>query len=46
MLGTEVFNEATVTLNWPLAAALSMLLLVLFSSVIFLYQRALRSLEA
>jgi len=46
VLGTEVFNEATVTLNWPLAAALSMLLLVLFSSVIVLYQRALRSLEA
>lgn len=46
VLGTEVFNEATVTLNWPLAAALSVLLLVLFSSVILLYQRALRSLEA
>jgi putative spermidine/putrescine transport system permease protein len=46
VLGTEVFSEATVTLNWPLAAALSMLLLVLFSSVIILYQRALRALEA
>lgn len=46
VLGTEVFQEATVTLNWPLAAALSMLLLVLFSSVIVLYQRALRRLEA
>jgi len=45
VLGTEVFNEATVTLNWPLAAALSMLLLVLFSSVIVLYQRALRALD-
>jgi len=46
VLGTEVFSEATVTLNWPLAAALSMLLLALFSSVIILYQRALRALEA
>jgi len=46
VLGTEVYNEATVTLNWPLAAALSVLLLVLFSSVIVIYQRALRALEA
>ncbi|QCI99718.1 ABC transporter permease [Agrobacterium larrymoorei] len=46
VLGTEVFNEATVTLNWPLAAALSVLLLLLFSSIIVIYQRALRSLEA
>lgn len=45
VLGTEVFQEATVTLNWPLAAALSVLLLVLFSTVIVLYQRALRRLE-
>lgn len=45
VLGTEVFQEATVTLNWPLAAALSVLLLLLFSSVIVLYQRALRSME-
>jgi putative spermidine/putrescine transport system permease protein len=46
VLGTEVFQEATVTLNWPLAAALAMLLLVLFSSVIVIYRRALRALEA
>lgn len=45
VLGTEVFSEATVTLNWPLAAALAMVLLVLFSTVIVLYQRALKSLE-
>ncbi len=45
VLGTEVFNEATVTLNWPLAAALSVMLLLLFSSIILLYQRALRALE-
>lgn len=46
VLGTEVFQEATVTLNWPLAAALAVLLLVLFSSVIVIYRRALRALEA
>jgi len=46
VLGTEVFQEATVTLNWPLAAALAVMLLVLFSSVIVVYRRALRALEA
>jgi putative spermidine/putrescine transport system permease protein len=46
VLGTEVFQEATVTLNWPLAAALAVMLLVLFSSVIVIYRRALRALEA
>jgi putative spermidine/putrescine transport system permease protein len=46
VLGTEIYNEATVTLNWSLAAALSVVLLVLFSSVIILYQRALRNLES
>jgi putative spermidine/putrescine transport system permease protein len=45
VIGTEVYNEATVTLNWPLAAALSVLLLVLFGSVIVIYQRAMRALE-
>lgn len=46
VLATEVFSEATITLNWPLAAALAMILLLLFSSVIILYQRALRAMEA
>ena len=46
VLGTEIFSEATVTLNWPLAAALAVLLLILFSSVIVLYRRALAALEA
>lgn len=45
VLGTEIFSEATVTLNWPLAAALSFILLFLFGSIIVFYQRALRSLE-
>ncbi len=45
VIGTEVYNEATVTLNWPLAAALSVLLLILFGSVIVIYQRAMRALE-
>jgi putative spermidine/putrescine transport system permease protein len=41
VLATEIFGEATVTLNWSLAATLSMVLLVLFSIVIVLYQRVL-----
>ncbi|WP_126975016.1 ABC transporter permease [Frigidibacter oleivorans] len=45
VLGTEIYSEATVTLNWPLAAALAMILLGIFSTVIVLYQRALRGLE-
>lgn len=45
VLGTEIYSEATVTLNWPLAAALAMVLLVLFSSVIVIYQRVLRRIE-
>jgi len=43
VLATEIYDEATVTLNWPLAATLSVLLLVLFGGVISLYQKVLRS---
>jgi putative spermidine/putrescine transport system permease protein len=39
VFGTEIYNEATVTLNWPLAATLAMLLLALFAAAIFLYGR-------
>ena len=46
VLGTEVYDEATVNLNWPLAAALSVILLTLFGGIILLYQRALRALES
>jgi hypothetical protein len=37
VFGTEILNEATVTLNWPLAAALSMLLLVTFALIMAVY---------
>ena len=39
VFGTEIFNESTVTLNWPLAAALSMLLLAAFAVAMGLYSR-------
>jgi putative spermidine/putrescine transport system permease protein len=43
VLATEIYSEATVTLNWPLAATLSVLLLVLFGGVISLYQKIIAS---
>lgn len=45
VLGTEVYNEATVTLNWPLAAALSVVLMLVFGGIVVLYQRAIGALE-
>lgn len=45
VLATEIYNQATQTLNWPLAAALSVMLLVMFGAVIACYQRAVRALE-
>lgn len=45
VLATEVFTQAKQTLNWPLAAALSVILLVMFSFLISLYLRAVRRFE-
>ncbi|MEU6609233.1 ABC transporter permease [Streptomyces shenzhenensis] len=45
VLATEIYDEAITSLNWPVAAVLSVLLLVLFGIVIVLYQRAQRALE-
>ena len=39
VLGTEIYNESTVTLNWSLAAVLSVLLLVLFAVIMAVYSR-------
>jgi len=46
VLSTEIFTATTVTLDWPFAGALSIILLVLFGMVIFLYQRVLQRVEA
>lgn len=42
LLATEIYDQAIVTLNWPLAAALSMIVLVVFGFSLVLYGRALR----
>ena len=43
LLATEIYDQAIVTLNWPLAASLSMIVLVLFGVALVIYTRALRA---
>lgn len=43
LLATEIYDQAIVTLNWPLAATLSILILVIFGGALVLYNRALRA---
>lgn len=45
ILATEVYSEATQTLNWPLASALSVILLVLFGAIVVVYQRLIKRFE-
>jgi putative spermidine/putrescine transport system permease protein len=45
VLATEVYDDATVSLNWPQAAVLSVFILVLFAVVGLIYQRASRLLS-
>lgn len=42
VLATEIYDQTTGLLNWPFAAALSMILLVLFGTVIGIYSAAIR----
>jgi putative spermidine/putrescine transport system permease protein len=42
LLATEIYDQAIVTLNWPLAAALSMLVLAVFGLAMVLYGRLSR----
>ncbi|MCW1842603.1 ABC transporter permease [Prosthecomicrobium hirschii] len=43
LLATEVYDQAIVTLDWPLAATLSMIVLVVFGIAIAVYGRLVRS---
>lgn len=45
LMATEIYDQATYTLNWPFAAAISFILLILFVGVIVGYGRVLRSIE-
>ncbi|WP_229426541.1 ABC transporter permease [Microvirga alba] len=45
LLATEIYDQAIVTLNWPLAATLSILVLVIFGAALAVYARVLRVIE-
>jgi putative spermidine/putrescine transport system permease protein len=42
LLATEIYDQAMVTLNWPLAAALSIVILAMFGLALVLYGRLVR----
>lgn len=46
VLATEIYDQTTGLLNWPFAAALSMVLLVLFGAVIAIYSAVMRKMGA
>ncbi|GGF47431.1 polyamine ABC transporter permease [Azorhizobium oxalatiphilum] len=43
LLATEIYDQAMVTLNWPLASTLAIMILIVFGGALFLYLRALRA---
>ncbi|BDA83652.1 polyamine ABC transporter permease [Aureimonas sp. SA4125] len=43
LLATEIYDQAIVTLNWPLAATLSMIVLAIFGTALVVYSRLLRT---
>ena len=45
LLATEIYDQAIVTLNWPLAAALSLVTLVVFGCALVAYGRIVRRVE-
>lgn len=45
LLATEIYDQAIVTLNWPAAGTLSILVLAIFGAALVVYTRALRSLD-
>lgn len=45
LLATEIYDQAIVTLNWPGAATLSILVLVIFGAALVVYTRAVNRLN-
>lgn len=45
LLATEIYDQAIVTLNWPLAATLSVLVLIIFGAALAIYSRILRAID-
>jgi putative spermidine/putrescine transport system permease protein len=43
LLATEIYDQAIVTLNWPVAAALSLVVLVIFGFALLLYGKLARA---
>ena len=42
MLASTIYEEALETLNWPLAAAISLILIALFGAALLAYERLAR----
>ena len=45
LLATEIYDQAITLLNWPLAATMSIIVLVIFGLALVLYTRILRVLD-
>ncbi len=45
LLATEIYDQAIVSLDWPVAATLSGIILVIFGTALFLYTRLLNTLS-
>ena len=45
LLATEIYDQAMVTLNWPLASSLSLMILLIFGAALLVYSRAMKAIS-